>query len=73
MHTNKGRRYHLWPAGERQPDGTLLVRCSNCGLGSRVLDDVVYRVEFTDSRGRLLTFDEVHPNRVPECPKEPTW
>lgn len=71
--TNAGRKVHRWPAGEHQPDGTLLVRCANCGLGSRVIQNVPYQVEFTDSTGRVLMFDEQHPNRVPECPKVPTW
>lgn len=68
MGSNKGRKYHNWPGGEHNPDGSLTTACKNCGLRERLYNEDTYRVEWFNSKGEQLFFD-----RLPECPKVPTY
>lgn len=66
--SNNGRKKHSWPAGQIGSDGSLTVRCTNCGLRQRIYQTKVFTRDFLDSKGDVLDLE-----RMPECPKTPSW
>jgi hypothetical protein len=66
--TNKGRKNHNWPPGTIGSDGSLTVRCKNCGLGERIYQTKTFTRDLLDSQGNVLDLE-----RMPDCPKAPSW
>lgn len=66
--TNKGRKNHNWPPGTIGSDGSLTVRCKNCGLGQRIYQTKTFTRDLLDSKGNVLDLE-----RMPDCPKTPSW